>query len=334
MLTYAFQNLTQTNYEHIAGEKFDNIFDLLAEILLRGVSQQIKQGLYREYVDISDNISSIKGKVVINNTIKDKISRKPLVYCEYNELTENNIYNQIIKSTILYLIRRFDVEAGRKANLKQALLYLAEVDDIDPSLIKWNGLQYQRSNRTYQMLINICYFILKNQLFSEEKGTKSILNFADENMARLYEKFILEYYRKHHPELKAKAKHIEWAINENDLDFMPKMITDIYLRCNNKVLIIDAKYYGKTMQERFGKQTFHSNNIFQIQSYVNNEAYLNPEFTVSGMLLYAKTNEDITPNKEISIAGHEYAFKTLDLNTDFDNISSQLESIIQDYFKS
>lgn len=33
MLTYAFQELKQNNYEEIAGEEFDEIHDLFAEIL-------------------------------------------------------------------------------------------------------------------------------------------------------------------------------------------------------------------------------------------------------------------------------------------------------------
>ena len=43
MLTYAFQELKQNNYEEIAGEEFDEIHDLFAEILLRGISFQLKQ---------------------------------------------------------------------------------------------------------------------------------------------------------------------------------------------------------------------------------------------------------------------------------------------------
>ena len=46
MLTYAFQELRQNNYEDIAKEDFERIQDLFAEILYRGVSVQLKQGLY------------------------------------------------------------------------------------------------------------------------------------------------------------------------------------------------------------------------------------------------------------------------------------------------
>lgn len=51
MLAYAFQTLQGQGYRDIAAEEFDNTADLLAEILSRGVSLQLKRGLGREHVD-------------------------------------------------------------------------------------------------------------------------------------------------------------------------------------------------------------------------------------------------------------------------------------------
>ena len=40
MLAYAFQELRQNNYAEIEGEKFDDIYDLFAEILAKGIAYQ------------------------------------------------------------------------------------------------------------------------------------------------------------------------------------------------------------------------------------------------------------------------------------------------------
>ena len=50
MLAYAFRILRQKNYDEIAAEEFDDIQDLFAVILAKGVSQQLKQGLHKEYI--------------------------------------------------------------------------------------------------------------------------------------------------------------------------------------------------------------------------------------------------------------------------------------------
>ena len=43
MLAYAYQSLQQENYKDIATEKFDNVHNLLAAILAKGVALQLKQ---------------------------------------------------------------------------------------------------------------------------------------------------------------------------------------------------------------------------------------------------------------------------------------------------
>lgn len=51
MLAYAFEILNQGGYEDIAVEEFENIHNLFAAILAKGIGRQLKQGLYREYID-------------------------------------------------------------------------------------------------------------------------------------------------------------------------------------------------------------------------------------------------------------------------------------------
>ena len=65
MLSYAFQELRKNNYSYISGEDFEHIHDLFAEILYKGISFQLKQGLYREYVERHETIPVLKGKLDI-----------------------------------------------------------------------------------------------------------------------------------------------------------------------------------------------------------------------------------------------------------------------------
>lgn len=50
MLSYAFQTLKQETYDDVAAESFDEMYNLLAAILAKGIGLQLKQGLYREYI--------------------------------------------------------------------------------------------------------------------------------------------------------------------------------------------------------------------------------------------------------------------------------------------
>lgn len=330
MLSYAFKELKQNNYESMAKEEFERVLDLFAEILFKGVSMQLKQGLYREYVEKHESLSTLKGHIDINETIRNRIQRKHLLACDYDELSENNLLNQILKSTILKLVRCAEVDKKRKSQLLKLLPFFADVADINLKNVRWSTLTFQRNNQAYKMLMNLCYFISTEILMTTERGDYKMATFSDENMSRLYERFILEYYRAEHEELKVNSEKIDWNITEKDslIKFLPTMQSDITLSKGNKTLIIDAKYYSRMTQRYFDKSTIHSGNMYQIFTYVKNRDVENTG-NVSGLLLYAKTDEDIVPKLNTTIGSNKFYVEVLDLNQEFDVIKGQLECFLK-----
>ena len=337
MLSYAFKILKQSNYDEVASEKFENAQDLFAAILSKGIAQQLKQGLYREYITKNETLSTMRGKLDLQETLRNRIQRKQKLACEFDELSENNLFNQILKTTIHYLLIAEGVEVERKSVLKKILVFFDGIELLEPSVIPWSRLHYQRNNKNYEMLMNVCYFVLDGMLRTTEKGEYKMESFSDEHMARLYEKFILEYYNQHHTYLsEVNAGQVKWNLigdnSESMIRFLPIMQTDIMLRLKDQILIIDAKYYGKTLQQQYDKYTLHSNNVYQIFTYVKNQDKNNTG-NVAGILLYAKTNEDITPDCMFNMGGNQIGAKTLNLNRDFSLIASQLDKLVEDFFK-
>lgn len=336
MLSYAFQILKQEDYKQVTGEKFEKIHDLFAAILEKGVSRQVKQGLYREYVPMHEDLSVMRGKLNMGETVRLKVQNKQKLGCEFDEFSEDNLYNQILKVTIHRLIRADDVAPERKQALKKLIVFFGNVKLIQPDHIAWNRLIYQRNNRNYELLLNICYLVLNGMLQTTEDGSYKLLAFSDEHMERLYEKFILEYYKQHHPELYPAAPIIEWNHTEEPdsqmIQFLPKMKTDIVLKNGDKTLIIDAKYYGKSMAQSYSKETLRSAHLYQIFAYVKNMDTANTG-NVSGLLLYAKTEDEVFPEGEpFVIGGNRIGARTLDLNREFEEIAGQLEHIVKRYF--
>jgi len=336
MLAYAFRVLNEKGYEKIATEHFEHMAEFCAAILSKGIANQIKRGLGREYIRKSDSLSSPHGKMDLSSSIKQQTLLQKRLVCEYDEFSENVYINQILKTTALILIRSAAVSHERKKALKKVMLYFQNVDMLEHRMIRWGGIRYQRNNATYKMLINICYLVLHGLLLSEQAGVQKLAAYVDDqSMHRLYEKFILEYYRHHYPALKASPSYVEWDLAEGSLvDFLPAMKTDITLQYKNDVLIIDAKYYQKTMQTNklYDSRTLHSHNLYQIFTYVKNKE-VKTVGTVSGALLYAKTDEAITPDNTYVISGNRIRVQTLDLNADFSVIRKQLDNLIDDFFQ-
>ena len=335
MLSYAFTTLNQSNYEDVAKEEFENIHNLFAAILAKGIGQQLKQGLYREYLNQKEDMSVMRGKIDMPGTIKNKLARKQVLTCEYDELSENNLLNQILKTTVVFLLRHAKVDAERKSDLKKEMLFFSNIDTIEPSSIKRSSIRFQRNNQTYRMLISLCQLIMEGMLLTTEQGEYKIASFVDEQrMCRLYEKFILEYYSKTFSKLTVKASQIPWALDDGIGTMLPVMQSDIMLSKDENVLIIDAKYYARTTQVQYDKHTLHSNNLYQIFTYVKNKdtEFGDKPHTVSGMLLYAKTKEEIQPDNVYHMSGNQISVKTLDLNLPFKEITAQLDAIAVAHF--
>lgn len=333
MLTYAFQILKKQEYVSCTTEKFENTAELLSAILVKGVTIQIKRGLNRTYLEKAESLSCLRGKINITESIKQQTIIKQQLICTYEEFSVDSYMNRILKTT-MELLLRYDISKLRKKELKKLLLYFKDIKTIDIYNINWK-FKFYRNNQSYQMLMSICYLILKGLLQTTTDGSVKLMQFLDEQrMCRLYEKFILEYYKKEHPEIKANSSQIFWQLDDEFSTMLPIMQTDIMLSKENITLIIDAKYYEHTTQIKYGNNTLHSNNLYQIFTYVKNKdaEYGELPHTVSGMLLYAQTDELIQPNQIYHMSGNKISVCTLNLNRPFKEIANQLDNIVKEHF--
>ncbi len=115
-------------------------------------------------------------------------------------------------------------------------------------------------------------------------------------MAKLYEKFVLNFYKKHLPpqQYKVHSPIFTWGLDDKfnhiGLEYLPQMKSDIVIvdKVNNGELIIDTKFYVKTLiKSNHGEvKKLISNNLYQIFAYINNISYPG---AITGMLLYPTT---------------------------------------------
>jgi len=209
MLSYAFQTLRETGYSSVAAEDFNNIQDLFAAILVRGVGMQVKRGLHRDYIQQEEALAGVRGQILVSESIKQQTQPQGRLVCSYDEFAPDSPHNQALKSVMLLLLRHGNVKPENKKALRKLLLYFSEVTEIAPDGIRWDAMKYHRNNASYRMLLGICRLTVKGLLLTTETGTLRLASWLqDEEMYRLYEKFVLSYYLRHHPEFSPRAAFI------------------------------------------------------------------------------------------------------------------------------
>ena len=172
----------------------------------------------------------------------------------------------------------------------------------------------------------------QRRLFEQIRQAVPLVDAAIGKITRLWQKWEREIYLDYLTNV--SASQIPWAVDDDFTKMLPVMQTDIHLQKENDVLIIDAKHYSHTTQSQFNKNTIHSNNLYQIFTYVKNKEYTfkDEKHRVARMLLYAKTNAEIQPDQAYQMHGNQISVKTLDLNKPFNELSKLLDDIVDEYF--
>ena len=191
--------------------------------------------------------------------------------------------------------------------------------------LHWDSLRFHRGNRSYRLLMGVCRLVLNERLLSGADGAVSLADFLDpQELSALYERFVLAYFRRHHPHLRPGAPWVSGGIEDAPV-FLPGLHTDIVLTGPERTLIIDTKCYGRILGSRYDRSILSPANRNQIYSYVMHEAS-DPRQAgreVAGMLLYAQTAVDPPICETWTETGHRFHVRTLNLDRDFTEIAAQ-----------
>jgi 5-methylcytosine-specific restriction enzyme subunit McrC len=329
MLAYAFRPLAEDGYSSLQTEDFDHVHDLFAAILVRGIAMQVKRGLNRDYRIETESEGYVRGKIDMSETIKRRTAQTKRLVCQYDLFCEDTTLNRILKTTALLLLRHGDVREERRSALKKLMVYFEGVETLDTRRIVWNGLAFHRHNATYRMLMSVCQLVLTGLLVSNQEGQARLTKYlTDLAMHRLYELFVLNYFRVEYPRFDTSASCVDWDTDEAGRKALPMMQTDITLKYMQKVLIIDTKYYGHVFQtnSQFGSTSLISGNLYQIFTYVKNYDRQNSG-RVGGLLLYAMTDDPLSPDLDCRIGGNRFSIRTLDLSADWATVTQQLGEV-------
>lgn len=333
MLAYAHNSLQFKEFKRVGEEEFENVLELYATILSLGVPTLIRAGLLKEYRVFTEQSGVVRGKINLSETVKsNSLIRKKLVV-SYDQFSEDNLLNQIIKATLEKLRSQKSVNAQIRKKLFSLLPFFSDVSDVQLNLRLWDAITYSKQNMRYNFMVDICRYAYEQILIDQSQDDFLRKGVEDERkLSALYEKFVYEFYRKESP-YTVTHRQINWLVNDKNTAALPKMQTDIVLNDGKSTLIIDTKFYSANMARSFESAEYKqlSSNLYQMFAYLNNWSMVT-DVNVGGMILYAKTSDEHQPNHSYWIKGQSIVIEVLDLDQPFNHITDQLMKLAKDSF--
>lgn len=340
MFSYIWEKVKFNEYINLDNKDDFDSANILSSLFLFNLNTILKKGLYKEYNEISEEIKGIRGKIDFKNSLNNLSFKNAKAFCYYDILNENNIINQIIKTTALKLYKSKGINEENRKKLNNILLYFNQVELIEIQNNTFN-IKYNKNNLYTKYLINICELINNSLMLSEDKGSYKFINILDDDktMQNIYEQFIYKFF-KYHLEIQCKKykvfyqKPLKWNMTNGNQKILPEMRLDILLKNDDKTWIIDTKYYKDYLSSyKDGKETLISENLYQMFAYMN---HINADNEIIGMLLYPSNGSDISEKYNIDIKNRnvlkeaKIRIQTIDLSQKWNVIEKQLLNIIDE----
>lgn len=328
MVLYAWSKLKDiSNIEDKNIEEMENINDVIIELFIKEVSTIIKRGMAKDYVNVENQIKTVKGKIDIAKTIK---LIQPNLNCYYDEFSEDILLNQIIKAILLRIDRIEEVIPAQKKIVKTLLLQFSDVKLIYLDDLTISNISFNKLNKTYQFAIDIGILIYKNSIPTEAQGSYKFIDILkdEESINIIFEEFLRSFYDIHsNYNVNSRYYSFDWQPVENSNEaLLPRMETDIELTLDDIKIIIDAKYYKNAFTNKYETKKLVSSNIYQMKAYLNQN--LNKYNSLRGILMYPSNGYELS-EKFISKLGYTMEFRTIDLNRDWKDIELRLMDIIK-----
>lgn len=309
-----------------------DLSDLYARLLIDGVDGLMRRGLHRQYVELEEEIPGIRGQLRFTESIHRNSFRNGRAVCLFDELDVDILPNRILKAAMRRVLASKTLDSKYRADLRKSILRMNGVSDIPLSLATFRPLMMHRNMARYRFLLFVARLVADHSVVTEDGRAATFLDLQrdEAKLARLFESFVRNFYVRESTRYKLGRRALNWMFQEEgDGGLLPAMETDIPLESDDRIIIIDTKYYASAVtQNSYGQDRLKSANLYQMFAYMRH--YPNPRnLPVTGILLYPRNDRDIdvTARSRVNPA-ESLHIKTLDLTRPWPEIRDQLMGLV------
>ena len=268
MLSFTRKLKTPETSQSVFHPYHDDFLEVYISIFLNELEEILRAIIFRQYIEFEDNLSVVRGKIVISQHIKENIIKNNpgKIYCEYDELTEDNLINQTIKYT-LRLLKVISRSNSNIDKINQLLFTLAEISDRKIKPEDEERIYFNKINESFRPIIVKCFLFI-NDFSIDLKAGSTNYGAILFDMNKLFEEFVANFIIKNKEMLGMKYYNIEPQNELKSLDDSNRIRLKpdlVFSNANKLVIILDTKY--KILDTNKKNYNISNSDIFQMLAY-------------------------------------------------------------------
>ena len=298
-------------------------FELLALWYARKISKECNRGLSRGYVGTSDNIPVKRGRIDFSNEWKNKAHRRMLLACEFDEHSEDNQLNRILKAGLRAALSTQAKLPECRTALGNTLKLLDGITDITITAKEASSFKPDRKDIRFKSLLRLASRFISNKKHQDVRSNDMASGAEGLSLMwsawRLFESFVYRELSGENETSEFKLPSDKWTIRNQvsgrhmirrngaarGTDYILKPDIVIYDDKGKPVVICDTKwkYDTRSAEEedatqingKRGKYIVKKSDLYQMFAY--SRYYATGDFIPSIALIYPSQNKS-TPSKD------------------------------------
>jgi 5-methylcytosine-specific restriction endonuclease McrBC regulatory subunit McrC len=217
--------------------------------LISNCKKLMERGLLKSYVVNAENISSMRGKILMRNQMANDLLNKPKFFCEYDELEYDSTENRTLLQAMTIVERTSHNSKIKMTALDfaQKLSGLVKKVNVQKTERQRMMRSYNRQNERYRQIHQTCERLIEHEGIGDiYSGVQSVVPiFYDMN--KEFEMFVGNLFKKYYEEpdwVKIQSSEPAWSSKGyGDRRMKPDIVIEDDQ--GNVREIIDVKYKDK-----------------------------------------------------------------------------------------
>lgn len=297
----------------------DDLLELFISIFANKVFQTYSRQMNREYIEITENSPFIKGRILFADNLKTNPVRKDLHIVNYESYEEDNLLNNIIKTTCLLLIKSTKNDINKKL-LNKALILLDDAKRVNLTNSLFGSIRFNQLNMPFKPVFDIAKMFFYNISPQSYVGDDSVFSFLVP-LNELFEQYVFKLFELSYPSCIVRYQDQRKFIFGDAIKSSKTIRPDIVIyKDNYPIFIVDAKYKNPQFENDYFTNISQSD-IYQLFAYskaygANKVAIVYPVFNENvkrKSLLLKDNNSEITIDiLSINIKNEKYNLSHFD----------------------